>query len=137
MTTFSQLSLIESYPQIAALLRENKKSAARAETFEWLARKAADLGVPEAYVDIAELTPDVPGRSTTRRADLFSAAGRTAEADAMQAKLDAFNLSSGNVASLAAQAAARYRVDPVLLDDAMVTRFEDLLWDARSQATLR
>lgn len=139
MTTFSQLSLIESYPEIAALLREQKKSAARAETFEWLARKAADLGVPEAYIDVAELTPDILTQSLNFMIarDLFREAGRTAEADAMQAKLDAFGLSSGNVASLEAQAAARYRVTPQLLDDAMVTRFEDLLWDARSQATLR
>jgi len=139
MTTFSQLSLIESYPEIAALLRQFKKSAARAETFEWLARKAADLGVPEAYIDVAEFTPDILTQSLNFMIarDLFRAAGRTAEADAMQAKLDAFDLSSGNVASLEAQAAARYRVTPVLLDDAMITRFEDLLWDARSQATLR
>jgi hypothetical protein len=139
LTTFAQLSLIESYPEIAALLRENRKSATRAETFEWLARKAADLGVPEAYVDVAELTPDVLTQSLNIMIarDLYRGAGRAAEADAMQARLDRFNLSSSNIASLEGQAAARYRVTPVLLDDAMVTRFEDLLWDARSQATLR
>ena len=139
VTTFSQLSLIKAYPQIAVLLREQQKSAARAETFEWLARKAATLGVPEAYIDIADLTPDVLTRALnyTIARDLFTEAGRTAEAAEMQAKLDAFNLSSTNVESLAAQAAARTTVTPRLLDDAMVTRIEDLLWDARSQASLR
>ena len=46
VSTFSELSLITAYPQIAVLLREEQKSAERAETFEWLARKAASLGVP-------------------------------------------------------------------------------------------
>ena len=139
MTTFSQLSLIKAYPEIAALLRQQMKSAARAETFEWLARKAADLGVPEAYVDIADLTPDVLTQALNDMIarDLFREQGRTAEADAMQDKLDAFNLSSSNLDGLAAQAAARYQVKPVLLDDAFVARIEDLLWDARSQGTLR
>ena len=139
VTTFSQLSLIKAYPQIAALLREQQKSAARAETFEWLARKAATLGVPEAYIDIADLTPDVLTRALnyTIARDLFTAAGRSAEAAEMQAKLDAFKLSSTNVSSLAAQAGARTTVVPQLLDDAMITRIEDLLWDARSQASLR
>jgi len=139
MTTFSELSLIAAYPEIAVLLREQMKSASRAETFEWLAHKAADLGVPEAYVDIAGLTPDVLTQALNYMIarDLYREQGRPAEADAMQARLDGFGLSSGNVASLAATAAGRYRVAPVLLDDAFVTRIEDLLWDARSQATLR
>ena len=95
VSTFSELSLITAYPQIAVLLREEQKSAERAETFEWLARKAAALGVPEAYLDIAELTPDVLTRALnyTIARDLYAEAGRTAEAEAMQAKLDAFNLS--------------------------------------------
>ncbi len=139
VSTFSQLSLIKAYPQIAKLLREEEKSAERAETFEWLARKAAALGVPEAYLDIAELTPDVLTRALnyTIARDLYTEAGRTADAAAIQAKLDAFNLSSTNVSSLAAQAANRTRVTPRLLDDALITRIEDLLWDARSQASLR
>lgn len=139
VTTFSQLSLIEAYPQIAALLRAEKKSAERAETFEWLAYKAAALGVPEAYIDIADLTPDVLTRALNYliARDLFAEAGRTAEAAEMQAKLDAFNLSSTNVQSLMARAAGRARVVPQLIDDALVTRIEDLLWDARSQASLR
>ena len=139
MTTFSELSLIRAYPEIAALLREQMKSAARSETFEWLARKAADLGVPEAYVDVAGLTPDVLTQALNYMIarDLFSAQGRTEEAGVMQARLDAFNLSSSNVAALSAQAAGRYQATPVLLDDAFIARIEDLLWDARSQATLR
>jgi hypothetical protein len=139
MTTFSQLSLIEAYPQIATLLREQKTSASRAETYEWLAHKAALLGVPEAYVDVGELTPDILTRARNYMIarDLYREQGRPAEADAMQAKLDAFDLSSANVRDLEAQAAARVKVVPVLLDDAFITRIEDLLWDARSQATLR
>ncbi len=139
MTTFSQLSLIRAYPEIATLLREQKTSAARAETYEWLAHKAASLGVPEAYVDVAELTPDILTRALnyTIARDLYREQGRPAEADAMQAKLDAFNLSAANVRDLEAQAADRPRVVPVLLDDAFIARIEDLLWDARSQATLR
>ena len=139
VSTFSQLSLITAYPQIAVLLREEQKSAERAETFEWLARKAAALGVPEAYLDIAELTPDVltRARNYTIARNLYTEAGRTAEAEAMQAKLDAFGLSSTNISSLAAQAENWTRVTPRLLDDALTKRIEDLLWDARSQASLR
>lgn len=139
VTTFSELSLIEAYPQIAALLREEQKSASRAETFEWLARKAASLGVPEAYIDIADLTPDVLTRALNYMIarNLFAEAGRTGEAAEMQTRLDAFNLSSSNIQSLAARAEERARVVPQLLDDAQITRIEDLLWDARSQASLR
>ena len=114
VTTFSQLSLIKAYPQIAALLREQQKSAARAETFEWLARKAATLGVPEAYIDIADLTPDVLTRALnyTIARDLFARPAAAPRPTEMQAKLDAFNLSSTNVSSLEAQAAARTTVTP-------------------------
>ena len=139
ITTFAELSLIEAYPQVAALLRGEENSAVRAETFEWLARKAAALGVPEAYVDIAGLTPDVLTRALnyTLARNRFAAAGRTAEAAEMQARLDAYNLSSTNIKGLEAQAADRTIVAPRLLDDAQITRIEDLLWDARSQASIR
>ncbi|MBN9022245.1 MAG: hypothetical protein J0H08_09160, partial [Rhizobiales bacterium] len=78
MTTFSQLSLIKAYPEIAVLLRDEMRSASRSETFEWLARKAADLGVPEAYVDIAGLTPDVLTQALnyTIARDLYREQGR-------------------------------------------------------------
>jgi hypothetical protein len=138
MTTFSELSLIKAYPQIAGLLRDQQTSAVRAEAYEWLAHKAAALGVPEAYVDVADLTPDVLTRAFnyTVARNLFREAGRNEEADAMQARLDAFNMSSSNVESIEAQASGVGRITPKLLDEETIKRIEDLLWDARSQATL-
>ena len=94
--------------------------------------------MPEAYVDIADLTPDVLTRAFnyTVARNLFRDAGRAAEADAMQARLDAFNLSSSNVESVEAQASGVGRITPKLLDEETIKRIDDLLWDARSQATL-
>jgi hypothetical protein len=139
MTTFSQLGLVLAYPEIAALLKAEQRRATDAETFEWLAAKAADLGVPEAFIDLAELTPDVltGALNLTIARNLYAAQGRTAEADAIQARLDALNMSNTNIADTEAAASARRFVAIHRLDDALEQRIDDLLWDARSQASLR
>ncbi len=139
VSTFSFLSLIKAYPEIARLLKDNENTATRAETFEWLARKAAALDVPEAYLDIADLTPDILTKALqlTIGRNLFTSAGRTAEAGAVQATLDALNLSRSNVATLDSEVDGRPRIAVHLIDDAIEAKLTSLLSDARSQASLQ
>ncbi|MCP4381088.1 MAG: hypothetical protein GY798_06670 [Hyphomicrobiales bacterium] len=100
LRTFSALSLIQAYPAIADLLRPPTSDDEHAETFAWLATKAAGYDVPEAHMDLADLA----GEDSVARAyhlsmagRLFEDAGRSADADTASATLETLGLSNAEI----------------------------------------
>jgi hypothetical protein len=129
LTTFSSLSLVKAYAAFSDLLRTRLTDDERRETFKWLASKAADLDMPEAHRDLAELAA---GDSLTRgfhlavAEELFADAGRNAEADAAGAELAGLDLSTEDIQWVRTAAKDRKRTELVLIDDSLAARILDL-----------
>lgn len=120
LTTFSGLSLIEAYPAIAELLLPTPSDDdEQTATFAWLATKAAALDVPEAHRDLADLAgDDLVTRAVhlSLAAQLFEAAGQSADADAVNAELEALDLSNAYIVRVEDAIAARQPTELVLID---------------------
>lgn len=129
LTTFSSLSLVEAYAALANLFRTRLSDDERRDTFWWLASKVADLDVPEAHRDLADLASDdflTRGFHLAVAVELFADAGRNAEADAASAELAGLDLSSEDIQWVREAAKGRERTELVLIDDALASRILDL-----------
>ena len=128
-STYAQMTLMTSYPDISPLLSAASKTEDQRRTFLWLAGKAAELGVPEAHRDLAKATGDqhVQAFHLTVAARLFEDAGRLAEAEETSSALEAVALSAAQTAAIRDQVEAWQPTVITLMNDQLQARILELI----------